>query len=114
MAASVDRPPRRCLWRFRPGHPRWPGRAFNLFTSVKTPHPAGNAPVSCVKPKLLIVELWWLGDLAIATPFLRVATEKYQVTLLAKPFARDLQPRLWPGISVETFTAPWTAFQHKY
>jgi ADP-heptose:LPS heptosyltransferase len=67
-----------------------------------------------VKPKLLIVELWGLGDLAIATPFLRIATEKYQVTLLAKPFARDLQPRLWPGISVETFTAPWTAFQHKY
>jgi hypothetical protein len=24
-----------------------------------------------LKPKLLIVELWGLGDLAIATPFLR-------------------------------------------
>jgi ADP-heptose:LPS heptosyltransferase len=63
---------------------------------------------------MLIVELWGLGDLAIATPFLRAATEAYQVTLLAKPFARDLQPRLWPGVQVETFTAPWTAFQHKY
>ena len=67
-----------------------------------------------MKPKLLIVELWGLGDLAIATPFLRVAAENYQVTLLAKPFARDLQPRLWPGVRVETFTAPWTAFQRKY
>jgi ADP-heptose:LPS heptosyltransferase len=67
-----------------------------------------------VKPKLLIVELWGLGDLAIATPFLRAATEKFEVTLLAKPFANDLQPRLWPGIRIETFTAPWTAFQHKY
>ena len=67
-----------------------------------------------MKPKLLIIELWGLGDLAIATPFLRVAAEKYQVTLLAKPFARDLQPRLWPDVQVETFTAPWTAFQHKY
>ena len=67
-----------------------------------------------MKPKLLIVELWGLGDLAIATPFLRAATEKYQVTLLAKPFARDLQPRLWPGVQVETFTAPWTAFKNKY
>jgi ADP-heptose:LPS heptosyltransferase len=67
-----------------------------------------------VKPKLLIVELWGLGDLAIATPFLRAAVEKYQVTLLAKPFASDLQMRLWPGVQVETFTAPWTAFEHKY
>jgi ADP-heptose:LPS heptosyltransferase len=67
-----------------------------------------------VKPKLLIVELWGLGDLAIATPFLRAAVEKFSVTLLAKPFARDLQPRLWPGVIVETFTAPWTAFNDKY
>ena len=67
-----------------------------------------------MKPKLLISELWGLGDLAIATPFLRAAAEKYEVTLLGKPFARDLQPRLWPGVQVETFTAPWTAFEHKY
>ncbi len=67
-----------------------------------------------MKPKLLIVELWGLGDLAIATPFLRAAAKTYQVTLLAKPFARDLQARLWPEIQVETFTAPWTAFKHKY
>ena len=67
-----------------------------------------------MKPKLLIVELWGLGDLAIATPFLRAATERFDVTLLAKPFARDLQPRLWPGVRVETFTAPWTAFKNKY
>jgi ADP-heptose:LPS heptosyltransferase len=67
-----------------------------------------------LKPTLLIVELWGLGDLAIATPFLRAATEKFEVTLLAKPFALDLQPRLWPGVRVETFTAPWTAFKNKY
>jgi ADP-heptose:LPS heptosyltransferase len=67
-----------------------------------------------VKPKLLIVELWGLGDLAMATPFLQAASEKFQVTLLAKPFARDLQPRLWPHVQVETFIAPWTAFQRKY
>jgi ADP-heptose:LPS heptosyltransferase len=69
-----------------------------------------------LKPKLLIVELWELGDLVIATPFLRAATEKFEVTLLAKPFALDLQPRLWPDVRVETFVAPWTAFKlkHKY
>jgi heptosyltransferase-2 len=67
-----------------------------------------------VNPKLLIVELWGLGDLAIATPFLRAASEQFAVTLLAKPFALDLQPRLWPGVQVEPFHAPWTTFKHKY
>jgi heptosyltransferase-2 len=67
-----------------------------------------------LKPKLLIVELWGLGDLVIATPFLREAANHFDVTLLAKPFALDLQPRLWPGVKVAPFTAPWTAFTHKY
>ena len=66
-----------------------------------------------MKPKLLIVELWGLGDLVIATPFLRAAAERFEVTLLAKPFALDLQPRLWPGVQVVAFTAPWTAFKFK-
>ena len=67
-----------------------------------------------MKPKLLIVELWGLGDLVIATPFLRAAAERFDITLLAKPFATDLQPRLWPGVNIETFVAPWTTFKHKY
>jgi heptosyltransferase-2 len=67
-----------------------------------------------LKPKLLIVELWGLGDLVIATPFLQVASERFDVTLLAKPFALDLQPRLWPAVYVKTFVAPWTAFKNKY
>ena len=67
-----------------------------------------------MKPRLLVVQLWQLGDLVIATPFLRAACEKYEVTLLAKPFAHDLRPRLWPDVKVIQFTAPWTAFQGKY
>ncbi len=67
-----------------------------------------------MKPKLLIIELWGLGDLVIATLFLRAAAEHFEVTLLAKPFALDLQPRLWPGVKVIAFTAPWTAFKCKY
>ncbi len=67
-----------------------------------------------MKPSLLIVELWGLGDLVIATPFLRAASEKYQVTLIAKPYAKDLQARLWPDLEVIPFVAPWTAFQGKY
>jgi heptosyltransferase-2 len=67
-----------------------------------------------VKPKLLVVELWGLGDLVIATPFLRAVSERYEVTLLAKPYARELQARLWPGVRAVTFVAPWTAFKGKY
>lgn len=67
-----------------------------------------------MKPKLLIVELWGLGDLVIATPLLRAAAERFDITLLAKPYALDLQRRLWPGVRVVPFVAPWTAFKNKY
>jgi heptosyltransferase-2 len=69
---------------------------------------------SVAKPKLLVVELWGVGDLAIATPFLRAAAERFEITLLAKPSALELQPRFWPGVRVKTFIAPWTTFRHKY
>ena len=67
-----------------------------------------------MKPKLLILELWGLGDLVIATPFIRAAAEKFAVTLLAKPFAQEMRPRLWPAVEVVPFNAPWTAFHGKY
>lgn len=67
-----------------------------------------------MKPRLLVLEFWGLGDLVIATPFLRAASEKFSVTLLAKPFAEELRPRLWPEVKVECFIAPWTAFHGKY
>jgi len=67
-----------------------------------------------MKPKLLIVELWGLGDLIIGSPLLRAAVEHYDVTLLAKPYAVQLQQRLWPDVRVIPFVAPWTAFKGKY
>lgn len=67
-----------------------------------------------MKPKLLVVELWGLGDLIIATPFLQVASESYAVTLVAKPYANDLRARFWQNVRVVPFIAPWTAFKHKY
>jgi len=67
-----------------------------------------------VKPKLLVMELWGLGDLVIATPFLQAASEKFAVTLVAKPYATDLQARFWNEVKVVPFIAPWTAFKHKY
>ena len=67
-----------------------------------------------MKPRLLVVELWGMGDLVIATPFLQAASEKYEVTLVAKPYARDLQARFWRDVKVVSFVAPWTAFERKY
>jgi ADP-heptose:LPS heptosyltransferase len=67
-----------------------------------------------LKPNLLVIELWGLGDLVIASPFLRAASEKYAVTLLAKPYANDLRARFWPEVEVAPFVAPWTAFRRKY
>ena len=67
-----------------------------------------------VKPKLLALELWGLGDLALATGFLRAATREFEVTLVAKPVAGELQGVLWPGVRVVPLVAPWTAFRGKY
>jgi len=67
-----------------------------------------------LKPRLLIFELWGLGDLVIATPFLQAARERYQVTLVAKPYAVELGARFWPEVEVIPYIAPWTAFQGKY
>jgi ADP-heptose:LPS heptosyltransferase len=67
-----------------------------------------------VKAKLLVIELWGLGDLIIATPFLQAASRQYELTLVAKPYAADLQKRLWPEVRVVPFVAPWTAFKGKY
>jgi heptosyltransferase-2 len=66
------------------------------------------------KPKLLVVELWRVGDLAIASPFLRQAVRHYAVTLVAQPMASELQHRFWPEVRVIPFEAPWTVFRGKY
>lgn len=60
------------------------------------------------------MELWGMGDLIIATPFLRAATKKFAVTLVAKPYAQGLRDRFWPEVQVMPFVAPWTAFTGKY
>lgn len=67
-----------------------------------------------MKPRLLVLELWGLGDLVIATPFLRAAAQSFAVTVLAKPYAAALRPRLWPEVETVPFNAPWTAFRGKY
>ena len=63
---------------------------------------------------LLVTELWGLGDIAVAMPFLRTASQHAKVTLLAKPHAAPLLRRFAPKVSHVPFTAPWTAFGGKY
>lgn len=67
-----------------------------------------------MKPKLLVFELWRVGDLAIATPFIQAATERFEVTVLAQPVARTFQQRFWPTVRLVEFVVPWTAFYGKY
>lgn len=67
-----------------------------------------------VRAKLLVLELWGVGDLAIASRFLAAASQRFAVTVLAKPYAAELQTRFWPEVEFIPFTAPWTAFQGKY
>ena len=64
--------------------------------------------------RLLAIELWGLGDVALAIPFLRAASEHTEVTLLAKPHAAPLLARFAPTVKHVSLVAPWTAFQGKY
>jgi len=66
------------------------------------------------RPALLVVELWGLGDVALAIPFLRAASRHAAATLLAKPHAGPLLARFAPEVEHVPLVAPWTAFRGKY
>jgi ADP-heptose:LPS heptosyltransferase len=63
---------------------------------------------------LLVTELWGLGDLALAVPFLRAASEVSTVVLVAKPHAAPILARFAPSVELVSLVAPWTAFRGKY
>ncbi|MSU47592.1 MAG: hypothetical protein EXS37_00590 [Opitutus sp.] len=75
---------------------------------------AKPSPESKPLPRLLVLELWGIGDLALAMPFLRAAVGHSRVTLLAKPHAAPLLARFAPEIELVPLIAPWTAFRGKY
>jgi heptosyltransferase-2 len=66
------------------------------------------------KQKLLVLELWGIGDLIIASPFLREACRTYDVTLLAQGYAQQMGQALWPEVQVIPFRVPWTVHRGKY
>lgn len=61
-----------------------------------------------------MTELWGIGDLALAVPFLRAAASVGPVRLVAKPHAAPILARFAPQVELVPFTAPWTSFRGKY
>jgi heptosyltransferase-2 len=66
------------------------------------------------RPRLLVLELWGLGDLALAVPFLQEASRYTRVVLVAKPQWAPLLEPFCPEVELVPFNAPWTAFTGKY
>ena len=79
-----------------------------------TPRMSEPSPTTVKRPKLLVLELWGLGDLTFATPLLRAAVERYEVTLVGKPHARPLLEASFPEIRFISYDAPWSAYRGKY
>lgn len=66
------------------------------------------------RPKLLVLELWGLGDLTLATTLLQAAAERYEVTVVGKAHARALLGPSFPEVEFIPYDAPWTAYRGKY
>jgi heptosyltransferase-2 len=66
------------------------------------------------QPHLLVLELWGIGDLALAVPFLRAAALHARVTLVGQPHAAPLLARFAPSVEFIPLVVPWTRFRGKY
>jgi ADP-heptose:LPS heptosyltransferase len=75
---------------------------------------SNSTPRTAPRDRLLVLELWGLGDVALSIPFLREASRHADVTLVAKPHAQPLLARFCPAVELVPLTAPWTAFRGKY
>jgi heptosyltransferase-2 len=75
---------------------------------------APDVPSTSTRPRLLVLEFWGLGDLTFATPLLRAAQERYDITLVGKEHAAQLLQPSFPGIRFISFDAPWSAYRGKY
>lgn len=67
--------------------------------------------------RILVIELWLIGDVVLATPILRALRERFpgaEITLLGKPHAEELLRESGLADKVITFDFPWTANAGKY
>lgn len=81
-------------------------------SSIQNPGSSTQHPAP--RPKLLVLELWGIGDLIIASPFLKEACRKFDVTLLAQAYALQMGEAFWPDVKVLPFRMPWTVHRGKY
>lgn len=87
--------------------------AAPVITRIWPPRKPGPEPVE----RILVIELWLLGDVVMMTPILRALRERFpgaEVTVLAKPHAADLLLESELADKVITFDFPWTARAEKY
>jgi len=76
----------------------------------------GPAPAPESIRRILVIEPWHIGDVVLATPFLRELRHRYaraKISILAKPHARELLESSGLVDDVIAFDLPWTAQQNK-
>lgn len=84
----------------------------SLFWRPPPAHAASEPPRS-----FLVAELWGLGDVVLCTAVLAALREYFpaaRVTLLAKPYARELLAYSDHVDEIVEFDFPWTSFTEKY
>ena len=86
-----------------------------VFAPFRALRRAGN-PAPAIE-RILVIEPWNIGDVVLVTPFLsalRVRFPGARISLLARPYARQLLANT--GLLDEVIDAelPWTAPKHKY
>lgn len=68
-----------------------------------------------MKQKILVLELWGLGDLTFSTPLLQRALEAgHEVHLAGKDYAPQLLEATFPSVKFFAFDAPWSRYRGKY
>ncbi|MDP9176468.1 MAG: glycosyltransferase family 9 protein [Gemmatimonadota bacterium] len=87
--------------------------AAPMLKTLWPPRKDTGAPVT----RILVIELWLIGDVVLATPILRALRERFpgaEITLLGKPHAEELLRESGLADKVITFDFPWTANTGKY
>jgi len=66
------------------------------------------------KRKILILELWGIGDLTFSIPIIEAASRDQEVYLLGMEHAEPLLQPSFPSVQFILFRAPWTVHRGKY
>jgi lipopolysaccharide heptosyltransferase II len=78
---------------------------------------ARSEPTPLGVRRVLVIEPWNVGDVVLATPVLRELRRRYpkaEISILAKPHARELLAGSGLVDDVVPFDLPWTAQSNKY